>query len=261
MTTTAAEIVAYIGAAAWLPQVVRWLYHKYSIPNIIVVPDKKVSIGYTVFGPIFNLNLALSSSRSDALIHKFDVSLYHKDGDVHKLSWQGMSETVSEIKDSTGNRQTISKEESAIAFKIGTSSLFQKFVRFQDPSFFESTNNTQNKMIDRFNKLQNSTIQDPAEATIKSSEFEEFIKQHSDVFWWKPGKYKIIFHLDSPNIIKVKKHEFSFVLNQKDIDHLKRNFDIIKNDHAENLRADNPSHKRIPYDFNWVHPVLVDDLG
>ncbi len=42
---TASEIVAYIGAAAWIPQAIRWGYHYYSIPDITVIPDRIIQIG------------------------------------------------------------------------------------------------------------------------------------------------------------------------------------------------------------------------
>jgi hypothetical protein len=36
---TPAEVAAYVGAAAWLPQIAAWLYRAFVSPKIIIVPD------------------------------------------------------------------------------------------------------------------------------------------------------------------------------------------------------------------------------
>ena len=45
-----AELVACIGAAAWLPHILRWFYIWFSKPELRFVPESSVEIGYTTLG-------------------------------------------------------------------------------------------------------------------------------------------------------------------------------------------------------------------
>ncbi len=54
------DIVAYLGAAAWLPQILNWIFIYFTKPAVTITPDKFASLGYTTFGSIFNLRLSRS---------------------------------------------------------------------------------------------------------------------------------------------------------------------------------------------------------
>ena len=64
---SATDIVAYLGAAAWIPQIVKWLYNLYTRPIITITPEKSASVGYTMFGPIFNLRLSINVDKKGIL--------------------------------------------------------------------------------------------------------------------------------------------------------------------------------------------------
>lgn len=144
------EIAAYLGAAAWLPQIIYWIYRLYITPQITIVPDKLLELSFTSLGPSLNLRMAFSADRKDAIIDSFEVILKHEDGEERTLRWSGMNETFSEVTDSMGNRQVISKEQPAIAFKIGTESLLEKFVRFHEPRFYDSMRPLVNELTNHF---------------------------------------------------------------------------------------------------------------
>jgi hypothetical protein len=72
---TAAELAAYIGAAAWLPQIVSWIYRALSRPVLTIIPEDRVELGFTPLGPIFNLQTALSASRHDIVINDFQFDI------------------------------------------------------------------------------------------------------------------------------------------------------------------------------------------
>lgn len=96
---TPAEIAAYIGAAAWLPQIATWLYRAFVNPKIIIVPDAYAEVGFTSLGPIFNVRLAFDCERKGAVIDGFELHVRHSDGDMRIFRWAGLSETFSEIRD------------------------------------------------------------------------------------------------------------------------------------------------------------------
>ncbi len=51
---SATDIIAAIGAAAWLPQIISWVSAISTKPRLRFVPEETSEIGYTFFGPIFN---------------------------------------------------------------------------------------------------------------------------------------------------------------------------------------------------------------
>ena len=79
---TAAELAAYIGAAAWLPQIVSWVHRWFVTPKITIIPDRYADVGFTSYGPIFNVRMAFASDRKDAIIDGFELVVQHTDGDV-----------------------------------------------------------------------------------------------------------------------------------------------------------------------------------
>ncbi len=148
-----AEIAAYIGAAAWVPQIASWMYRWLVKPRVHIVPERRVEVGFTAFGPIFNIRLALSASKKDAIIDHFEVELRHGAGDSHVLSRIGLSETFSEIVDAAGNRQSIEKDQPAIALKVTTAVLLEKLVRFHNLDFRERHRLALNSLVEHLNYL------------------------------------------------------------------------------------------------------------
>ena len=80
---TPTEIVAYIGAAAWLPQIATWIYRKVVQPIVTIVPDKYAEVGFTSYGPIFNMRMAFSAENKDVIVDGFELLLQHSDGDAY----------------------------------------------------------------------------------------------------------------------------------------------------------------------------------
>ncbi len=132
---TPAEIAAYVGAAAWLPQILAFIYRVATKARVTLVPEKQVEIGYTTFGPIFNLRLAVSAARKETIIDHVGASIHHEDGSLHEFTWAGMRETFSEIKDLSGNMQFVERDYSPIALFLNRYGLIERLFRFQGPLF------------------------------------------------------------------------------------------------------------------------------
>jgi hypothetical protein len=167
------EIAAYIGAAAWLPQILTWLYNKLSKPKVIIVPDKTAEIGFTRFGPIFNLRMAIASENRDVIINSLEMILTHEDGETRKFLWSGFSETFSEITDEDGRRQVVSRDQTPIALKISTQILTEKFFRFQEPRYHEQDRKFTIPLVEHFKFLKSQTPNDPHEYVKKTLESKE----------------------------------------------------------------------------------------
>jgi hypothetical protein len=245
-----AEIAAYIGAAAWIPQIARWLYRSYVTPQIEIVSGRYASVGYTRFGPIFNLNLGFSAARKSALIESLDLVLVHEQGERHVFQMEGMSETMSDIADASGGRATVSKEQITLAFRIPTETLLERFVRFQEG---------------KFNAALEPLIQNAATAVQHErqmggdyfsrlsgmKEVRELITFNDGYFWWKAGRYTIFFGMRSPERIRLKAQKFEVTLTQMDVDALRSNLAQFNPEYENIVRAGEEGYSFKPVNWNW----------
>ena len=164
------EIAAYIGAAAWLPQIATWLYHKFILPSIRIVPNQYAQVGFTSLGSIFNVQMAFSVENKDIIVDGIDIRIRHEDGESRTLRWAGLAETFSEITDAAGNKQVVSREQAPIAIKIGTISLLEKFVRFQEPRYHEADRPLFQALVAHFNYLKQTSPDNYVAEVLKSKE-------------------------------------------------------------------------------------------
>ncbi len=221
-----AEIAAYIGAGAWLPHIASWIHRQFSVPVVKIIPDAQIELGYSSYGPIFNLNLALSTTRKDILIDKIGVNLRHEEGDKHIFSWHGLRETISELTNTSGERVIQEKDQPAIALKLTTATLVEKFVRFQEDKFKAGYQPLSENFL-KHAKFLLSSNKDFGEA-LESKEFHELIEFYKTKFWWKSGKYFVEFNVIASRKYKQEKATFTFELQPYDIDSLNKNIETIK---------------------------------
>ena len=254
---TSTEIAAYLGAAAWLPQIIFLIYRFYITPKITIVPDSSLQLGLTSFGPIFNLRMAFSADRKDAIIDSFEVILTHEDGEKRKLRWSGMNETFSEVTDSMGNRQqVISKDQPAIALKVGTESLLEKFVRFHEPRFDETIRPVVNELTNHFDFLKKKKA-DYVSQIIDSKQYNDFSEARKKAFWWKPGKYQVTFKLGSPKKMVLTHDTFSFELTLIDVEKLQKNLGTLDTDLRNILNSNLSDFEPEPINWNWANVDIV----
>lgn len=248
----ATEIAAYIGAAAWLPQIAAWIYRSVVRPVVTLVPEETVQIGFTSYGPIFNLQLALASSRVDAIIDGIHLLVRHADGESRSFRWYGLNETFSEVRDMTGNRQqTVGRDQIPIALKIGTASLVEKFVRFQVPRYHEVDRQLIAALLAHFNYLKR-TDPDYVQKTLQSRELAEVLQARRQAFWWKPGQYDVTVQLSSLAPVKFPKGRLQFTLTSADVERLRQNIDIVRLEIENVIKSNLPDSQASPVNWNWA---------
>lgn len=247
------EIAAYIGAAAWLPQIATWIYRKFVQPVVTIVPDKYAEVGFTSFGPIFNVRMAFSAENKALIVDGLELLLRHSDGDVRTLRWSGLSETFSEITDAAGNRQVVSRDQTAIALKVGTESLIEKFVRFQEPRYHETDRPVMSNLIAHFNFLKQSSPVGYVAQTLSSKELFSVLETRKKSFWWKPGRYQITLKLSSPKKFRITHSEFHFDLTAVDIDRLKQNVATLDSELKNIISSNLPDFEAQPVNWNWAN--------
>jgi len=247
-------IVAIIGAGAWLPHIINWYKERSTLAKVTLVPDNQVDVGYTSYGAMFNLNLALATSKKDIIIDKMEISLKHEKGEYHNFIWQGLNETISEISNIKGEKVYQTKDQAAIAMKLVTSSLAEKFVRFQELNFPEKLRPFENKLTDLI-KYYNERKKDKTEI-LQSKEFYDLIEFFKSNFWWQEGKYIVDFNINSSEKFIFDNVRYQFDINKHDIEELKKNIDKIHT-FFEHLNIGDLDSYMDQLIFHWPKVTLI----
>ena len=251
------EIAAYIGAAAWLPQIVTWIYRSVVKPRLRVVPDQMAEVGFTNFGPIFNVRMAFFVEKRDLIIDGIDLVVRHEDGEERMFRWAGLGETFSEITDSAGNKQIISKDQTPIAIKVVTQSLLDKFVRFQEPRFHAADGLTTRALVSHFNFLKQKSPDEFVPQVLESKEYFSVIEKRQKWFWWKPGRYELTLKPTSPQKFKLKGATFAFELQEVDVDLLRRNVPFINTEIKNIIMSNVPNTKPDQFTWQWANVTML----
>ena len=219
-------------------------------PKIIVVPDTTVSIGYTVLGPIFNLNVAVSSERKDAILDKIEVVVRHEDGAEHVFTWSQLQEEGFEMSNLEGERVDMRRRQPAIALMASRTGLVEKFVLFQESRFQEAKRPYFNSLLTHSNFLK-SHVEKSADKVVGSEQFHSLIELYRQEFWWQAGNYSFKFRITSPKRVSLREREYCFNLQQHEVDGLISNVEDIKNQFFNAAHSDCSDYEPKTTTFNW----------
>lgn len=251
------EIAAYIGAAAWVPVVIAWLNRVFTKPKLRIVPDQQFELGFTSLGPIFNLRLALFVENRAIVIDDVKFEVRHSDGETHTFSWAGIAEKFSEIHDiGSGRKQIISRDQTPIAIKVFTQSVFEKSLRFLDLKYIEADKTVGAPLLDQFAFLKAQHPDTYVAQALASQELHNFIASRQAFFGWKPGTYTVTMKISSPQRFKFKVDTFSFSLSASDVILLKQNINFIDVDMKNTINSNTPGSVATEFQWQWVNPKI-----
>lgn len=260
MDYTPEQIAAFIGAAAWLPQIGSWAYKLYSKPTVIIIPDTSFELGYTNLGPIFNIRLAVSADIHDVLLDGFQVKIKHESGDAITLDWRATKETLNQTRNSTGILHTVEKEESGIAVKVRPDALVDKIFKFQDNALNTETKDMRDD-LDRYIQYLRTKGEINRDELMHSDKVHLLVSTYKSKFTWRPGKYIATFNCKAINgSISQKSTQFRFDLSTQNIEHLRKNeplfeaaleWSVFKG--AQGALTSNPQ-------YNWVYPKFTREI-
>lgn len=255
------ELAAYIGAAAWLPQIISWLYRAIVKAKLRIVPDQMGEFGFTAFGPIFNLRMAFFVEAQDLIIDGFDLEVSHEDGEGRTFRWAGLAETFSEITDSSGNKQIVSRDQTPIAVKVSTRSMLEKFVRFQEPKYHQMDRAMTSALVEQFNFLKQKNPDSYVQDVLGSKEYFSVVGGRRNWFWWKPGRYEVVLKLSSPQAFTLLDGKFAFELSKVDIEQLKKNLEPLDAEIRNIINSNLPDAKPQPFTWQWVNVTMLRSRG
>lgn len=253
------EVAAYVGAAAWLPQIIHWGYNYFVRPKLTISIGRQVEIGFTNLGPIFNVPLAFSVANKDLILDKIEVSICHQGGECHDLTWHGLGETFSEITDNHGNKQTVGKNQSApIAIKVSTIGLFEKSVRFQDPIYHKENRQLMDELKDHARYLYRKDSASAASELFSSKQYIQLHEKRLKHFYWKAGRYSVRIKASSQSEFVQITPNFEFDLSDSDINLLSVNCQLIGVSIQNDLGKGNPEYRPEPTKWRWVYVNRIE---
>ncbi len=249
----AMNVVAVVGAAAWTPQIIVWIYRFFTKPTLSIYVHEQPEIGYTSLGPIFNIRCALLSKHKDAVLNKFSVILTHDSGASCTLDWAGLSEDLGEIENPMGPPMSVKKTSLPLVVKVLHTGVAQVFVRFLREQFRVNLRKVSVPAIDRFNFLKMSgklNTEKDIDTLVSEQQFDDVMKVFESEFIWRGGKYTVTFEFGSPNKFKYKRNEYTFELKHEDIEELKKNLTSIRLEVIQSAKFDSISgfeRKPVPW--------------
>ena len=256
--TKATFILALLGALAWLPQIIYVIYKWLVRPQLRFVPESTTEIGYSSFGPIINQTFAISSSRKDALIERVSLAVIHESGARHDFNWRSLREKGGEGLSSSGERVEYTKNQSAIALKVGTLGLIEKLIGFTDLSYFEKFNPYINALTEKTAFLKKQFGDSFGNELTKTKEFSDTIDFIKAGYFWKEGVYDVYLYANETSIKKPHTEHFKFRLTKENAEHLEKNIKITQ-DYINSLVVpiNDANTKSKQWLWNWVNPVFV----
>ena len=220
------DIIALLGALAWFPQIISWIYNWLKKPKISIYHDGEAEVGYIKNGNVFNLRLSFLAREKHALIDNIELILTDKDGAHHTLKWMWYSETFYELQGPAGN-STMAKQQNAIAINAFRDVLIEKFIGFQSIAFLEKRKQLAYKLT-TFIENQRANGEIDIDAIKRSHEYNELIRLYKNSLLWKSGEYSAIARIHIVDTNETIDHKLNFRLSDLEIDTLNKNIEFAK---------------------------------
>ena len=247
------DLIAILGALAWLPHLISLARYWFTRPEVTIITPKSAQLGFTNFGPIFNVPIAFAVKNHDIVISNFRVSIIHESGEERFYEWQGLMQHMGKIQTNEGPIP-YDKENSVLAIKLSQKEVEERFVRFQEMSFVADKHCLEDKVIKRLSYARDQKGYELLNF-IDCQEFTEVYSYIKQSFSWRPGKYKVIFDLSSSEEFSLVDNKYEFTLTPIDIEELERNKDSIRQSCINTfVTGDSPDYKNISW--NWRYPSI-----
>jgi len=248
------DFIAILGALAWLPHLVSLVKYLFIRSKIRIITEQIVQIGFTTYGPIFNLRLAFAVERKDIVISHLKIRLQHETGEERLFEWQGITQQIGKMTLPNADVMPYEKEHSVLAIKLNQKDIEERFVRFQDPNFISLQRDYFDKSDKRMAYLKNEDKYNPDEF-LRAEEMIDLYNFNKRAFPWKQGKYTAFVEVTSPEKFSVVDNVYNFNLSALDIEKLELNKEFLERDYKRIIIGFKEGDELI--NWGWVNPRLI----
>lgn len=249
------EWIALIGAFAWLPHLFTFVKDALSKPEIRIITEKTIELGFTTLGPILNLRIAFAVKNKDIVISGIKFRLRHESGEEKIFSWHGVVQKLLQMNNPQFGPIPFEKELSVLAIKLSPKEVEERFIRFQEQSYHTNKDIYEEKAAKKIIYMQASDDTD-IEAFLKSEEMKDLYSYINHSFNWKSGKYKLTFEFESPESFILNNNTYEFSLTPMDIEHVDKNKNLIEKSYEYDLLTVPEGEERKRLVWAWRNPVL-----
>ena len=215
-------------------------------------------MGFTTFGPIFNVNIGLSVQHKDLLLTGFDVEIAHKDGDQHTFRWDGIVEPLSQARDATGLfAGQFERELKALGLKLTTSSVTSALIRFREVKFRKEWTSLEDAAVRHLAFLKSQGSEGFQDKFLESQQFHELLTYCRSAFWWKTGEYEVTLVPESNTGFRLSSAgSYTFELTKENVENLRDNLDHLKTALTNEVKAGLPGFTITEIPWSWSNPPL-----
>ena len=142
--------LAVLGALAWAPHLIGLVRDWLVKSKVRIITQRQVEIGFTTYGPIFNLRMAFSVENKDIVISELKIRLTHESGEERIFEWQGITQYLGKMTLPDAVAMPFEKEQSVLAIKLNQKDIEERFIRFQESLFLINQNEQLAKVIKNY---------------------------------------------------------------------------------------------------------------
>ncbi|MDF9401588.1 hypothetical protein [Vibrio sp. 1180_3] len=246
------DVAAVLGALAWTPHLISVARNYFTKSKIRIITNKTAEIGFTTYGPIFNLRIAFSVENKDIVVSDLIVKLKHESGEERVFAWQGITQSVGKM---TTPEATVpfEKEQSVLAVKLNQFNIEELFIRCQEPKFIAEKQEIESIAVEKLTYLKDENQFEIA-SFLRSQEMIDLYKYNKQAFPWKAGKYTLTFELSSPQDFTLVDNERTFLLSTLDVEELSKNKDMIESEYRRNVPG---GEEKEGVKWEWRYPQLI----
>ncbi len=249
------EVAAVVGAFAWAPPIFSAIRNWLTKPEIRVITQATPEIGYTVLGPIINLQIALTVQHKDIVVTGMQLQVRHESGTKTLFSWQGIVQRMGTMTNPQIGVMPYEKELNVLAMKVSLKDVEERFIRFQNPEFLDRKTEIEAVSLKKLAHLRQSNTFE-GEGFLRSQEMADLYSYTRQAFPWKPGTYHLSIILESPDKFTVLDDQYSFILTPLQIQQLEGNLNLVEPYYANEILPPEDGKETKKVQMNWVYPQM-----
>jgi hypothetical protein len=251
---TGSDIVAIIGAAAWVPQIVRWVYKALRKAKLELISAPKLVLGYTSSGPFLQLTASVSSQNRDVIVTKMNISRRHQSGEQRRLQWSSVTESLASFQVPTESpvAMNMSKPQSVLAIKATTETLSERHIAFIDLRFVGELQDKVNLAREHFKYL-SGEVTEPTEQMLHSKEFKEAQQFSTESIFWREGVYRLDLEILGRQLNTPHLEVLRINLTRQDIEEMQLNVDLVRQD----LKNQIIGLPRAYVNWHFIYPFVI----
>lgn len=247
------DIVALIGAAAWLPQL--WRY--FQKPRVTPIAGGQIEIGFSELGPIFNPKIAFRVERRDALVTGVHFVIKHERGQITTFDGTQLVETGAQSESTSGEKAFHRRTQDVVALVLTPTAIAERKVLTRERELLKLYENLQEGFGAALSRFKGNSA-DWVDRVFQSSEYQALETALTKDFVWQPGKYTAVCHVTIAGQKTATQIEFGFMLTENSVSRLRGNIEKLKQWNRDTLEGKfDDGTKKAPI-LDWVYPLVTN---